>query len=76
LGKLTPRRIAEILEILNDGQWHMMDEVKSKMKLSESQIKRITEFLCEYEFTAVDKTKRRLKLKDTVREFLSQTATS
>lgn len=54
----------------------MIDEVRSKMRLSANQIKRITEFLCEYEFTAVDKTKSRLKLKDTVREFLSQTATS
>jgi hypothetical protein len=76
LGDLTPRAIAELLEILNDGEWHMIRDVRSKMRLSENQIKRITEFLCEYQFIEVDKTKDRLKLKDTVRSFLFQTATS
>lgn len=53
----------------------MIQDVRSKMRLSENQIKRITEFLREYQFIEVDKTKERLKLKDTVRSFLFQTVT-
>lgn len=65
-----------MLEILNDGQWHTIEEVRQKMKLNENQIRQVTDFLSEYEFVAVDNTESKLKIKDTVRRFLSQTATS
>ncbi|MGB8779954.1 MAG: hypothetical protein WCD81_04810 [Candidatus Bathyarchaeia archaeon] len=75
-GRHTPRRIAEILEILGDGEWHTLDDVRKEMGLNENQVKRITEFLSEYEFIAVDNSKSKMKIKEAVRSFLLQPATS
>jgi DNA-binding IclR family transcriptional regulator len=75
-GDITPRRIAEILEILSDGEWHPLDEVRKEMRLNENQVKRITEFLSEYEFITVDNSKSKIKIKEAVRSFLLQPATS
>jgi len=70
-GKGTPKRIADVLEILNDGQWHSIDEIKLKAKLDEIQSKKITEFLNEYDFITVDDDKNKLKIKEAVRKFLA-----
>ncbi len=67
--------MAEILEILNDGQWHLISDVEARMNLNASQSKEIIEFLKTYEFVAVDQ-KNRVKLREAVREFLSQVVTS
>ncbi|HYB68508.1 MAG TPA: hypothetical protein VEC97_03085 [Candidatus Acidoferrales bacterium] len=75
-GRHTPRRIAEILEILSDGEWHTLDDVRKEMRLNENQVKRITEFLSEYEFITVDNSKSKMKIKEAVRSFLLQPATS
>jgi DNA-binding IclR family transcriptional regulator len=75
-GDITPRRIAEILEILGDGEWHSIGEVQKEMRLNENQVKRITEFLSEYEFIAVDNSKSKMRIKEAVRSFLLQPATS
>jgi hypothetical protein len=65
-----------VLEILGDGEWHSIDEVREEMGLNEDQVKRITEFLSEYEFIAVDNSKNRMKIKEAVRSFLLQPVTS
>jgi Mn-dependent DtxR family transcriptional regulator len=67
--------MAEILEMLNDGRWHLISDVEARMNLSASQSKEIIEFLKTYEFVAVDE-RNRVKLKEAVREFLAQEATS
>jgi hypothetical protein len=65
-----------VLEILGDGEWHPIDEVRKEMGLNEDQVKRITKFLSEYEFVAVDNSKNRMKIKEAVRSFLLQPVTS
>ncbi len=67
--------MAEILEMLNDGRWHLISDVEAKMNLNASQSKEIIKFLKTYEFVSVDQ-KNRVKLKEAVREFLSQGVTS
>jgi predicted transcriptional regulator len=74
-GKVTGKRIAEVFEILNDGQWHSIDEIQSRVKLNEGQSKKITDFLSEYDFITVDDDKRRVKLKENVRKFLAPKVT-
>ena len=73
---VTPRRIAEILEILNDGKWHLIEEIHVRMHLGENQVQQIVAFLKEYEFVALDRKKKEIRLEDAVRKFLMQTATS
>jgi hypothetical protein len=71
-----PRRIAEILGILNDGRWHLLDEVKKKMKLTDDQVKQIADFLREYDFVEINDADKKIKIGEDVLKFLSQTATS
>jgi len=75
-GDITPMRIAEILEILNDGQWHLLTEVKKKMKLTDDQVKQIADFLQEYDFVEIKDADKKIKIGEDVLKFLSQTATS
>ena len=75
-GDITPRRIAEILGILNDGQWHLLAEVKKKMKLTDDQVKQIADFLQEYDFVEISDADKKIKIGEDVLKFLSQTATS
>ncbi len=74
-GDITPKRIAEILEILNDGQWHLLAEIKKRMKLTDGQIKQVADFLREYNFVTIDDANSKVKINEDVRKFLSQSAT-
>jgi hypothetical protein len=57
--------------MLRDGQWHLLEEIRQKMKLDGDQMKQIAAFLKEYEFIAIDETKREMRLEETVRKFLA-----
>ena len=74
-GDVTPQRIAEMLEILNDGQWHLSAEIKRKMKLTNDQVKQVVDFLREYDFVTVDDASRKIRISEEVRDFLSQKPT-
>jgi len=73
---LTTSKIAKILEMLKDEQWHMLKEIQQKMKLSEKQVQQIIKFLKEYNFIMVDEESKEIKLEETVRRFLTQNTTS
>jgi predicted transcriptional regulator len=68
--------MAEVLEILDDGHWHLIGELQNETNLDASQSKKIIEFLKAYEFVTVDQKKSRVKLKESVRKFLTQEVTS
>jgi len=74
-GEGTPKRIAEVLEILYDGHWHLTEEIRNKTKLTENQIKQIADFLQKYGFLAIDPANDKVRLNDDVRKFLRQTTT-
>jgi len=73
---LATMKIAEVLEMLEDGRWHTLKEIREKIKLSENKIQQIVEFLKGYGFVLMDEEKGWVKLDETVKEFLRQTATS
>jgi len=68
-------KIVGVLEILNDGKWHAVEEIQQKTGLSESQSRYITEFLKEYEFVIFDEEKKKVKLNREAKKFLTKTAT-
>jgi DNA-binding IclR family transcriptional regulator len=74
-GDVTPQRIADMLEILTDGQWHLSAEIKRKMKLTNAQVKKVVDFLKEYDFVTVDDAERKIRINEEVRDFLSQKPT-
>lgn len=69
-------KITRFLEILDDGQWHLLEEIQRGSKIEEDQIRRIVKFLREYDFIVVDEKSQRVRLEETVQRFLAQTAKS
>lgn len=73
---MAASKLAEILEILNDEQWHTLKEIRQQMKMNESQVQQIIKFLKEYNFITVDEAKEAIKIEATVQRFLTQNTTS
>jgi hypothetical protein len=67
-------KIVGVLEILNDGKWHDLEEIQQKVGINESQGLYITEFLEEYEFIIFDEEKKKAKLNREAKKFLTKTA--
>jgi biotin operon repressor len=60
-----------ILKILDDGQWHTLEEVRKQSDLSETQIDEVIAFLREYDFVVFDKKNKRIRLEEMVQRFLT-----
>ena len=68
--------MAKTLEILVDGNWHALREIKQKTKLNKNQIQQMIDFLERYGFISVDKIARKIRLDKSVEKFLAQNSTS
>lgn len=68
--------MAKILELLSDGKWHTLDELREKAGVTESNIMRIIQFLKEYGFVMVDEEECKIRLDENAREFLAQAVMS
>jgi predicted transcriptional regulator len=73
---LAASKIAEILEILIDEQWHTLKEIQQKMKINDAQVQQIVRFLKEYNFIIMDEANAAMKIEGTVQRFLAQKTTS
>jgi DNA-binding IclR family transcriptional regulator len=56
-----------ILELLNDGKWHSLDEVRRKTELKENEVQQIVEFLKEYSFIILKGTKEAVRIEKAAR---------
>ncbi len=74
--RATSTKIAEILEILNDGKWHDLEDIQCQADIDGTQIMRITDFLKDYNFIVADAAKKKIKINRNVQRFLAQTVTS
>jgi uncharacterized protein YutD len=64
------------LDVLSDGRWHVLEEIRQRVKVDDAQLQRITDFLKEYDFIVKDEAENRIKLNKIVQEFLAETATA
>jgi uncharacterized protein YutD len=69
-------KITSILEMLGDGRWHMLEEIREKLKIDDAQLRQITDFLNKYDFIVKDGAGKKVKLDRIVQEFLAETATA
>ncbi|MEM3580529.1 MAG: hypothetical protein QXH40_02705 [Candidatus Bathyarchaeia archaeon] len=60
----TDKSIAEILELLEDGKWHLLDDIQRKTNLSRQDLKKAIEFLAKYNFVVVDESGGKVRLSD------------
>ena len=68
--------MAKTLEILVDGNWHALKEIKQKTKLNKNQIQQVIGFLERYGFISVDKMAGKIRLDKSVEKFLAENSTS
>jgi len=68
--------MTKALEILVDGKWHTLREIKQKTKLNKYQIERVMEFLERYGFISVDRIAKKIVLNKNAKRFLVQNSTS
>jgi hypothetical protein len=55
--------------MLRDGQWHDMDEIASRARLSPLKMQIMTEFLAKYNFVQLDRKNFRIKISRRMAEF-------
>ena len=72
----TASKIADILEVLGDGKWHVLEELQQKIEVDRETIQQITNFLREYDFIVLDEEKKKTKLNRTAQKFLTQAPTA
>jgi len=65
-------RVADVLDIISDGKWHTLEEIRRKMNLKKDQVQQIAGFLKEYEFVTMDETRRKIRIEEAAREFLAK----
>ena len=64
--------IDEILDLLDDGQWHDIKEATVKFNLQEFKVEMIYSFLAEYAFIDFNKEQQKAKLTPTTLKFLRE----
>jgi DNA-binding IclR family transcriptional regulator len=68
--------MAKILEILDDGRWHTLDEIRQETRMNRFQTGKVMQFLVDYGFIVLDDTKEKVKLDEKAQRFLTHSATS
>ena len=68
-------KITMTLEILGDGKWHGIEELRLMLELNDHEFQEITTFLSKYDFANIDEKKRRVKINRDFRKLLAQTVT-
>ena len=64
------KSIDTALELLQDSQWHLLDEISGKISLSEDIIEKIAAFLEMNGFINLDNDKKRAKIEPLGLRFL------
>lgn len=64
--------IDDILHVLKNGEWHNLEEISQKARLSKSKIELITNFLAEYNFIELDKKEERTRLTPPLSNFIQK----
>ncbi len=55
-------KLSKLLEIIGDGKWHEIAQVKCMTDLTDSERLEITDFLGMYDFAKIDESRTRIKL--------------
>jgi hypothetical protein len=70
---LVVSRIAVILEILSDGKWHWIEEVRREIGMDAYEVQEIATFLDRYDFAVVDDANKKVRINRDFQKFLAHT---
>jgi DNA-binding IclR family transcriptional regulator len=68
-------KLAMVLDILSDGEWHGIDELQQRLELDEREVRVIAAFLSKYDFAKSDEENRKVRINRDFQKLLSQTVT-
>jgi len=68
-------KITLVLELLDDGKWHGIEELLLRLELSEREFREVAAFLGKYDFVKVDEKNRRVKINRDFQRLLAQVVT-
>jgi len=68
-------KITMVLELLDDGKWHGIEELLLRLELSEREFREVAAFLGKYDFVKVDEKNRRVKINRDFQRLLAQVVT-
>lgn len=66
--------IAIIFDILSDGRWHEVEELRQRLNLNEQKMQKITTFLSMYDFVRIDENGK-VKINHSFQRLLAQPVT-
>lgn len=71
---LTNQSLERILRILQDGQWHDINELAQKTHLTPLKMQVITDFLAKYTFIKLDLENKKMKMSRLFSRFFQRTS--
>jgi hypothetical protein len=64
--------IDNVLELLEDGRWHDLNDIRKKTELPDLKLKSIIKFLAQYNFIELDKDGKKAKIDSSIQDFLNK----
>ncbi|MFH1131259.1 MAG: hypothetical protein V1754_07980 [Pseudomonadota bacterium] len=68
-------KITMILEVLGDGKWHGIEELRQQMDFTSEEMREIATFLGKYGFAEIDDANHRVKINPAFKKILAQNIT-
>jgi len=65
-------KITIILEVLGDGKWHEIEEMRQQMDLTFEEMMDIAEFLGKYGFAEIDDANDKVRINSAFKKILAQ----
>jgi biotin operon repressor len=57
--------------LLDDGEWHSIEEIRQKIRLSRRDLKKVIDFLVKYDFVVIDEQGGKVRLSEVFLRTLS-----
>ena len=64
-------KISMILEVLGDGKWHLLEEMRLQTGVTFEEMEEIVSFLCKYGFAAINTANGTLKINPAFKQILA-----
>ncbi|PVX23121.1 MAG: hypothetical protein CW716_12880 [Candidatus Bathyarchaeum sp.] len=61
-----------IIQILENGKWHNLEDITQETKLNPSKVQHITKFLEHYNFIKINEATQKIKLNPPMSKFLKK----
>ena len=61
-----------ILQLLENGKWHYLKDIKEKTRLNSDKVENVTKFLAKYNFVKLDEAEQKVKLDPPTNRFLKR----